>query len=127
MSTSEKKYPPVRNEELEEAFRHLRKSKTYRKFMPPPRTLQIDWFLLRAIANEVARRRTPAVKLMFLTGTVVREFVPDVNPATRELGNAYKSAMSLIFRNRKLWQTIQRDAEPATEHPVAADEQLRLV
>jgi len=127
MSTSDKKYPPVRNEELEEAFRHLRKSKKYRKFMPPKKTLQIDWFLLRAIANEVARRRTPKSKLMFLTGTVVREFVPDVNRATSELGNAYKSAMSLIFRNRKLWQKIQREAEPATEHPTVADKQLRLV
>ncbi len=117
MSTEEKKYPPARVEELAAAIAYLRNREEYAKFMSPKKALRIDWFLLRAIDREVAKRRTPKSKLMFLTGTVVREFVPDVDKETRELGKAYKSAMHRIFEDRKQWQKTQQSVK-ATEHPV---------
>lgn len=122
-------YPPIRDEELAAAFGYLRNHLAYADLLPPKKILKVDWFLLRAIANEIARRRTPKCKLALLTGTVVREFVPDVNKATRELGMAYRDANMKIFRNRKKWQgeRRQRKTAAATENPETSSGQIRLL
>jgi hypothetical protein len=90
-------------------------------------TLKLDWFLLRAIGNEVERRRTPRSKLALLVGTVVREFVPDVNKRTRELGMAYRDAIMYMFRRRKNFRSLQRAEVKASEHPSDDSGEQRLI
>ena len=122
-----KTYPLVRDKELAAAFKYTRNDPRFAHLMSPKKTLRVDWFLLRAIHNKIAERRTPTSKLALLTGTVVREFVPDVNKATRELGEAYRNATMEIFRQRKKFQRASKQSVKATEHPEQQDHQLRLV
>ncbi len=122
-------YPPVRNDEVAAAFRYLRNHPKYTGLMAPKKTLWVDWFLLLVIMEEVMERRTPKSKLAMLMGTVVREFIPDINKATRLLGEAYRDAGMEIFRRRKRWQRILRKKKAArteSEHPEDSPGQYRL-
>lgn len=124
---SARRYPPFGKEEIASGFRFLREDPRYAHLVPPRKTLKIDWFLLTAIGNEVERRRTARSKLALLVGTVVREFVPDVNRATRQLGMAYRDAIMHMFRRRKHFQSIRRSGVKATDHPVDDSGEQRLI
>ncbi len=123
-------YQPAGNTELAAGLGFLRDHPAYAHLMPPKKTLWVDWFLLRAISIEIAKRRTPKCELALLTGTVVREFVPDVNKATRELGMAYRDAMMEIFRRRKGFQKALRKSagqKPPRNPVLDQDGYLRLI
>lgn len=122
-------YPPFDDTELSAGFAFLRQSRAYRDLMPPKKILKVDWFLLRAIGNEVERRRTPDVVLPMLVGSVVREFVPDVNRPTRQLGMAYRDAIMHMFRRRKDFQATKRARSKAknSHPPVDQCGQVRLL
>lgn len=121
-------YPPFEKQELARAFGFLRGDERYADLMPPRKTLLVDWFLLRAIGNEVEKRRTPRIKLALLTGTVVREFVPDVTPETRRLGKAYRDAVMYMFRERRRLQRLSKKSPiKRDEHPESKPKQLRLI
>lgn len=119
-------FNPVPDQELQAAMEHLKSDKRYTVLFKPESPFRFDFFLFRAMATEVQLRRTPRMKLMLLCGTVVREFVPDTDASRRFLGQAYKSAFSFLYRERKK-RPRKRVAQPQTEHPVAPDPQYRLV
>lgn len=122
----DKKFVPFSEKEISTGMNFLREDERYADLVPPPRTLQVDWFLFFAIGKEVAKRRTRKAKLALLTGTVVREFVPDTSPGRRRLGMAYRDGIMAMFRRRKEFFGSRGDLE-STEHPVESSDQLRLI
>lgn len=107
--TDRSQYPPFTDSELVEGVKFLRQSDKYNDLVPPPGTIKIDWYLLRAIGIEVNRRRPKEGKILpKLTGTVVREFIPDVSPETRRLGEAYRDATMAMFQRRKSFLQSRR-------------------
>ena len=124
----EKRYIPFDDNELKYVMHHKRADARFQDVMPVPGQLKVDWYLLRAMGKEIARRRTPTIELAMLTGDVVREFVPDVSPGTRHLGAAYKSLIMDAFRRRKHFVSHQSSASAATkEHTSNAEGEFRLI
>jgi hypothetical protein len=121
-------FPPFDEGELSRGFAHLREDERYKDLVPPKRTLKVDWFLLDAIGREVAKRRTPDIRLAMLVGTVVREFVPDTSPERRRLGKAYRDTVMYMFRVRKEFQSSSRRVRvKATRSPEDHPGQPRLL
>jgi hypothetical protein len=107
-------YLPFSEKEMRDAFAYAREHPVYRIFAPPDDRPMMNWHVLRRIGIDVARKRDEAdekymqLDLMFMTGSVVREHVPDVDRSTRELGGAYKGLASFIFTGRKEWVKKRR-------------------
>jgi len=119
-------FAPIEDRELLAAMAHLREDPRYSAIVPPDDLPRVDFFALRAMASDIDRRRTSGIKLMLLTGTIVRDFVPDTTKERQHLGNACKSAFNFIYGKRKKWKT-SRSAAKQTDHPTAPDPQFRLV
>ena len=130
MTKEERKFPPFTDEEIAEAFRYLRRGK-FSHLMPPRRSLHVDWFLMRAIAREVTRRRDlePNAVLPMLVGSVVREYIPDTNPKLRELGMAYRNGVMKMLSRRAHLQEVHRYRAEAEQKVGPTDEtgQRRLI
>jgi hypothetical protein len=122
-----KAYKPFSDKELADAMRRMRTDKRFVDVMPEPGELKIDWFLLHAMSKEIAKRRTSRVRLALLTSTVVREFVPETGPGTDHLHEAYKCLLMNAFRRRKDYPFGARATEPATEYPLDAPDQPRMI
>lgn len=60
----------------------------------------LDKNLLRAIANEVERRREPRVRLAPLAGVVCREFLRQRNVAEERLYEGYLCAIMKMYSDR---------------------------
>lgn len=122
-----KKYIPFSDQELADAIRRMRRDKRFVDVMPLPGELRIDWFLLHAMSRKIARRRTPRVRLALLTSTVVREFVPETSPGRDHLHEAYKCLLMNAFRKRKDYPNVSGESVPATEYPLDAPNQPRMI
>lgn len=128
MAHKEKVFKAFTKQELADAMRRTRDDKRYSDVMPEPGELKIDWFLLEAMNRDITRRRTPTIILAMLVGDVVREYVPDVSPRTRHLGEAYKSLIMNAFRRRKDFVAHRDEPRvPATEHTADASGEFRLI
>lgn len=126
---SERQFPPFEEKELQEAFRYLRLSAKHAHMMPAPRAIHVDWFLMRAIGDEVTKRRKPDSNLPMLVGDVVREFIPDTTPARRSLGEAYRDGIMKMFSRRAHLQrgTKRRSTRRPVQNPDDGSGQKRLI
>jgi len=124
--TEEKTFPAFDDHEVAAGMKFLRSNEKYADLVPPPGTLKVDWFLFHGMGRIVNERRTARSKLALLTGTVVREFVPDSSPERRRLGEGYRDGIMAMFRRRKGFFGSRRDLE-STEHPKDDGDQLRLI
>ena len=129
----EKRFAPFSKSEILRALAHLRQDARFAHLVPPDDNPRVEFYMFKRIGRSTASRRMPASKLVFLTGTVIREEIGDVDKATAELQAAYKSGSAFIYHERKRHQTERRargevgEAVPQTEHPESPPPQLRLV
>lgn len=123
----EKHYRSFSDKELADAMRRMRDDARFADVMPPPGQLKIDWFLLHAMSRDIAKRRTPRVRLALLTSTVVREYIPETGPGTDHLHEAYKCLLMNAFRKRKDYVQSHDEPVPATEYPLDAPGQPRMI
>ncbi len=125
--------PPIRGDELDVGLEFIRNSKTHRRLAPhKDEKPKVDPYLLRDMAKEIGAERMSKSKLAMLTGSIVARHIPYIDKESRALGNAYKSAIMAIYRERKKWQKFRREEnarENAREAESPFDEkgQYRLV
>ncbi len=120
-------FTPFDDTEYAVAHRYLRGQKEFLHLMPPRKTLYVDWFLMRAIGKEVMARRKPDSILPMLVSDVVREFVPDTNPRTRELYEAYRNGVMKMFSRRRHLRASSRRASREKVPTADATGQQRLI
>lgn len=123
----------VRRKEIEVGIAYVRGKPKYARMAPPDDEPHVDPFMLALIIKTIEERRTRRSKLMFLAGTVIREFIYTNDPAraakVEALVKAYEAAVSEVFRERKKWQEKlrQRKRAEASENPVTKSGQIRLI
>lgn len=122
-----------RSSEIDIAVAYIRSKDKYRRFAPEDQQATVVRAVIGHVLDRIQAERTPKSKLLYLTGTVTREFVHtnDRNEAreVEALIKAIEAGISEVLRQRKRWQKNLRERRKAesSENPVTKSGQIRLI